>query len=327
MIGVIKGTGSAVPCEVIHNRDLETLIDTSDEWIQERTGVINRHVIGLETTSSMAVEASKAALENGNIDATELDMIVVATISSDVIMPSTACVVQSAIGAEHAVCFDMNAACSGFVFAYNTVQAYMELGMVKTALVVGSESLSNLVDWTDRGTCILFGDGAGAVVLEASDCTEHAVNAPRFIMHSMGSKGDALKCEHQYCAEYDSKSDTFLKMDGQEVFKFAIRKVPQCIEELIEIINEQQEVNIQNIDYFILHQANKRIVEAVAKRLGVEIEKFPMNLMEYGNTSSASIPILLDEMNQKGILKSGMKIIMAGFGAGLTWGATYIEWK
>ncbi len=326
MIGIIKGTGSAVPCEVVYNRDIEKLVDTSDEWIQERTGVVKRHIIGEETTSSMAIEAAKRALENSEIDAADIDMILVATISSEVIMPSTACVVQEAIGADKAVCFDINAACSGFVFAYNTVQAYMELGVVKKALVIGTESLSNLIDWKDRGTCILFGDGAGAVIMTAKDSGD-ILGTSRFVMHSMGSKGDALTCEHQYCSGYDEENqNTFLKMDGQEVFKFAIRKVPQCIEELIQIINEQQELKVEDIDYFILHQANKRIIESVAKKLNVDIEKFPMNLMEYGNTSSASIPILLDEINRNGKLQPGMKIIMAGFGAGLTWGATYLEW-
>ncbi len=333
MIGVIIGTGSCVPKKVVHNRELEQFLDTSDAWIQERTGVVNRHIIEEETTTSMAAEAARRALENAKVKASDIDMIVVATMSSDTIMPNTACAIQKEIGAEHAVCFDLNAACSGFVFAYNTVQAYIAMGHVKAALVIGAESLSNLLNWTDRGTCILFGDGAGAVVVQAE--REHnmvnksEIRSLECVMHAMGNKGQALTCVHQYCKENEEESkESYLKMDGQEVFKFAIRQVPNAIEELIQKMQmKKSDFAIQDIDYFVLHQANKRIVETVAKKLKVDIEKFPMNLQEYGNTSSASIPILLDEMNRKGMLKSGMKIIIAGFGAGLTWGATYLEWK
>ena len=224
-----------------------------------------------------------------------------------VILPCAACEVQKEIGAVNAVCFDLNAACSGFLFAYNTAQAYIASGIYRTGIVIGAECLSNLIDWKDRGTCILFGDGAGAVVVKAKEGTQ-----PSIITHSDGEKGKALTCEQ----------NDFIHMDGQEVFKFAVKQVPKCICELLEANGLKKE----EIHYFILHQANRRIVEAVAKRLKIEIEKFPMNLQEYGNTSSASIPILLDEMNQKGLLRKGMKIVIAGFGAGLSWGASLIEW-
>ena len=307
MIGKICGTGAYVPPNVMDNNDLSKLVETSDEWIRERIGIVRRHIADGENTVSMAVKSAESALKNANISAEEIDFIIVSTISSNVILPCAACEVQKEIGAVNAVCFDLNAACSGFLFAYNTAQAYIASGIYRTGIVIGAECLSNLIDWKDRGTCILFGDGAGAVVVKAKEGTQ-----PSIITHSDGEKGKALTCEQ----------NDFIHMDGQEVFKFAVKQVPKCICELLEANGLKKE----EIHYFILHQANRRIVEAVAKRLKIEIEKFPMNLQEYGNTSSASIPILLDEMNQKGLLRKGMKIVIAGFGAGLSWGASLIEW-
>ncbi|EGG82258.1 3-oxoacyl-[acyl-carrier-protein] synthase 3 [Lachnospiraceae bacterium 2_1_46FAA] len=307
MIGKICGTGAYAPPNVMDNNDLSKLVETSDEWIRERTGIVRRHIADGENTVSMAVKSAESALKNANISAEEIGFIIVSTISSNVILPCAACEVQKEIGAVNAVCFDLNAACSGFLFAYNTAQAYIASGIYRTGIVIGAECLSNLIDWKDRGTCILFGDGAGAVVVKAKEGTQ-----PSIITHSDGEKGKALTCEQ----------NDFIHMDGQEVFKFAVKQVPKCICELLEANGLKKE----EIHYFILHQANRRIVEAVAKRLKIEIEKFPMNLQEYGNTSSASIPILLDEMNQKGLLRKGMKIVMAGFGAGLSWGASLIEW-
>ncbi|WP_461812687.1 beta-ketoacyl-ACP synthase III [Faecalimonas sp.] len=307
MIGKIYGTGSYIPPTVMENDDLANFVETSDEWIKERTGIMRRHIAQEEDTVYMAVKSAERALKNANIMAEEVDFIIVSTISSSIVLPCTACEVQKEIGAVNATCFDLNAACSGFLFAYNTAQAYIASGIYKTGIVIGAEKLSDLIDWKDRGTCILFGDGAGAVVLKAVEG-----NPFPLITHSEGEKGKALTCGQ----------NDFIHMDGQEVFKFAIKQVPKCIGELLE----QNHLQKEQIKYFVLHQANRRIVEAVAKRLQVEIEKFPMNLQEYGNTSSASIPILLDEMNQKGFLKRGMKIIISGFGAGLSWGASLVEW-
>ncbi len=315
MIGIIKGTGSCVPNKVVDNNDLAKLVETNDQWIRERTGVIKRRIIEEETTISMAANAARKACENAEIDPVEIDMIIVATISTQMVMPNTACLVQHEIGATKAVCFDLNAACSGFVFAYNTAQAYISTGQAKHVLVIGAESLSTIVDWTDRGTCILFGDGAAATVLSAEEGDIYPM-----VMHANGTKGSVLSCN---TASADKEINPYIQMDGQEVFKFAVRQVPNCIEELLIKLNKE----VDEIDLFILHQANKRIVESVSKRLKQDIDKFPMNLMEYGNTSSASIPILLDELNQQGKLKKGMKIILAGFGGGLTWGATYLEWQ
>lgn len=320
MIGRICGTGSYVPAHFLDNNDLAKIVDTNDEWIRERTGVVRRHIIEDETMVSMAVTASKRALENSGVAPEELDLILVSTFTSEVLLPCAACEVQREIGAVNATGFDLNAACTGFVFAYNTAQAYIASGMYRTVLVIGSESLSNMVNWEDRGTCILFGDGAGAVVLKAEEGTTYQP-----VTYSDGSKGSALTCMSRHRKGWVSGAedlDSYMKMDGQAVFKFAVKQVPEVILEVLE----KADIPLEDIDYFILHQANKRIIEAVAKRLKQDIDKFPMNLDEYGNTSSASIPILLDEMNREGLFQRGQKLVLAGFGAGLSWGAACLEW-
>lgn len=321
MIGVIKGTGACLPGKILDNDTLSQWMDTSDQWIRERTGIARRRVAEKETTVSMAEEAAELALADAGIAARELDLILLSTVSSNVVLPSAACEVQKRIGAVNAVCFDLNAACSGFLFALNTAQAYFHAGMIQKALIIGAECLSNLVDWGDRSTAILFGDGAGAAVLTAQEG-----ELPVMVMHSDGAKGDVLTCKNRFIkgalADIGHTEDLYIRMNGQEVFKFAVRKVPECIGEVLM----QKGLSAEEIDYFLLHQANERIVEGIAKRLHVDISRFPMNLMDYGNTSSASIPILLDEVNRKGMLRKGMKLVLAGFGAGLSWGATYVEW-
>ena len=326
MTGVIAGTGSYVPSYVMDNNKLSEFVDTSDEWIKERTGVARRHIVADETTSFMAAEAAKKAVEDADLTPDQIDLILVSTISSDVILPCTACEVQRILGAVNATCFDLNAACTGFVLAYNTANAYIQSGVYKNALVIGSESLSNLTNWKDRGTCILFGDGAGAVVLTAE---EKASYVPA--THSEGAKGEALTLKSRQDSNGITKeiepnrmmdAEYFMQMDGQAVFKFAVKKVPEAILEVLDKNNIKKE----DIDCYLLHQANRRIVEAVSRHLQQPLEKFPMNMQEYGNTSSASIPILLDEMNRDQKLQKGQKIILAGFGAGLTWGASILEW-
>lgn len=320
MIGKICGTGSYVPAHFLDNNDLSKMVDTNDEWIRERTGVVRRHIIEEETTVSMSVEAARRALENSGTAPEELDLILVSTFTSEVMLPCTACEVQKELGAVNATGFDLNAACTGFLFAYNTAQAYIASGVYKTVLLIGAESLSNTVNWEDRGTCILFGDGAGAAVLKAEEGTFYQPST-----HSDGSLGDALTCLSRHRKNRPEEGldlDSYMHMNGQAVFKFAVRRVPEVIGEALEGTGFE----VSDIDYFILHQANKRIVESVAKRLKADISKFPMNLQEYGNTSSASIPILLDEINRKGILKRGDKLVMAGFGAGLSWGAVCLVW-
>ena len=319
MVGKIYGTGSYVPEHVMDNDDLAKIVDTNDEWIRERTGIGRRHVIEEETTSYMAGQAAARAVEQSGIDPAEIDLILVATSSSEVIYPCAACEVQKAVGAVHAAGYDLNAACTGFVLAFNTAQAYISAGLYRTILVVGAESMSNMVDWTDRSTCILFGDGAGAVILRAEEG-----NPVYMAAHSDGVKGEALTqlSRHRRGWEKEEEKQSYIHMDGQAVFKFAVRKVPEIIEEVLG----QTDVKLEEIDYFILHQANRRIIEAVAKRLKTDISKFPMNLEEYANTSAATVPILLDEMNRRGMFRRGQKIILSGFGAGLTWAACLFEW-
>ena len=329
MTGVICGTGACVPDRILDNNEIAQFVDTSDQWIQERTGVIRRRIAQTETTASMAAEAGRQALEEAGIRPEEIDMILAATATPDHIFPCAACEIQERLQAVNAVCFDLNAACSGFLFAYQTAQAYITSGMYRTILVVGSESLSRIVNWEDRGTCILFGDGSGAAVLRAKEGRNWIPAA-----HSDGKGGPALLCPGPNVsgnggnlpgsdsAEDSGLERTGITMDGKAVFQFAVRKVPEVIHEVLD----SNGLTAEDIDWFILHQANRRIVESVAKRLKTDIERFPMNLQEHGNTSSASIPILLNEMNRKGLLKKGQKLVMAGFGAGLSWGAAVLEW-
>ncbi len=307
MTGKIVGTGSYLPELVWDNNKLKEYIDTSDEWIQERTGIVTRHISKDMSTSQMAIAAAKQAMEDAEtkgVTPLQIDAIFVCSVTADVMVPSIACMVQKEIGADNAFCYDLNAACSGFVFAYNMAVSYMNMGLLKTALIIGSEHLSDIVDWTDRGSSILFGDGAGAVVVTASE------GESGMVMHSEGSSGDALMCA----------AGEKLSMDGQKVFRFALKRVPQVIDELMKQMNIKKE----DVDLFLLHQANLRIIEAVVKRLDLEPEKVPVNIQSMGNTSSASLPILLDELNKAGVLKSGYRMVLAGFGAGLSWGAGYI---
>lgn len=308
MTGRICGTGSFIPEYCMDNEELSGMVDTSDAWIRERTGIVRRHIARAETVAFMAAEAGKRALENAAVEVAKLELIIVATFSAEAVLPSVACEVQKEIGAKKAVCFDINAACTGFLFAYQTAQAYIAAGIYRKILLIGAEKLSSRVDWTDRGTCILFGDGAGAVVLKAGEGELLPMCA-----YSDGESSKALTCR---------EPELTIKMDGRRVFEFAVRRVPEAIAEVLE----KSQLKKEDIRFFLLHQANERIVAAVAKRLSVEAERFPMNLSEYGNTSAASIPILLDELNRSGRLRRGNHLILAGFGAGLSWGASLIKW-
>lgn len=319
----IIGTGSYLPKKVADNRFLSTIVDTDDEWIRQRTGIKERHLSnGKEGTTYMATYAAEAALENAGIGAEELDMIIIATVSADTYVPSTSCSVQGAIGAIRATCFDLNAACSGFLFALNTAYAYIEMGMAKTVLIAGSETLSREVDWSDRSSCILFGDGAGAAVIRQEEGDGGLLAS---VTGSDGSQGDVLTCKGrgiQNPFHSSKRKKDYIRMDGQAVFRFAVRTVPRCIKQILKKTNTDAE----DIKFFVLHQANVRIIEVIAKRLQVDLDKFPMNLDHYGNTSSASIPILLDELNRNHLLERGDKLILSGFGGGLTWGAVLLEW-
>lgn len=329
----ITGTGSALPGRIVTNKELEQMVETSDEWIRERTGIAERHVSVGETVVTLASEAAHKALEQAGKTAEEIDLILVASCSPEQYLPCCACQVQAAIGAVNALAFDVNAACSGFLFALNTADAYLRTGLAENALVIGSEVLSKLVDWTDRGSCILFGDGAGAVVVERCEASPGILGRA---LHSDGTGGGVLQCgarelttpyARTSAAKTDQKQQTddrehYIQMDGQEVYRFATRRVPQCIEEALADAG----LAVPDIDLFVLHQANARIIDAVAKRLHADREKFPTNLERVGNLSSASIPVLLDELHRQGKLHRGDRIVLAGFGAGLTIGACVMTW-
>ena len=281
MTGRICGTGSCVPSFVMDNNDIAKLVDTSDEWIRERTGVVRRHIIREETTVSMAVQAGRQALENAGITADDVDLIIVSTISSNVILPCTACEVQKELGAKRATCFDLSAACTGFVVAYNTAAAYLNAGVYQTALIIGSESLSNLTNWKDRGTCILFGDGAGAAVLKSEDMRYYLP-----VTHSDGSKGEALCCRSRYDRSELSPEDLpkpdekeyLMQMDGREVFMFAVKSVPQAVKEVLEKNNVAQE----EISFYILHRRTYlgRKYSGMVKNSKNKYEKENKNMLE-----------------------------------------------
>lgn len=316
----IVGTGAYVPEQIATNDDLARIVETNDEWIRSRTGIGERRIATTETNSYMAAQAAKQALDQAGIAPEDVDLILLATSSPDYCFPNGACEIQEQIGAVNAAGYDISAACTGFVFALNTAHAFIQAGIYRTALVVGADVLSKLLDWTDRGTCVLFGDGAGAVVVQAADRGVIGVK-----MHSDGTKGGVLTCGSRTNGNFllGKKPELgYMTMDGQEVFKFAVKKVPEIIKELLE----ENRTSLEEIRYFVLHQANYRIIESVAKRLKADISKFPANMEHYGNTSGGSIPLLLDEMNRKGMLAPGDKIVLSGFGAGLTWGATLVEW-
>lgn len=316
----IVGTGSYLPEKIVTNDDLAKIVDTNDEWIRSRTGIAERHISEGMGTSELSVGAAKAALADAKIAAEELDIIILATSSSDMCFPSGACQVQAEIGAVNAVAFDITAACSGFVFALNTVHGFIRSGIYKTGLIIGAEVLSKLIDWTDRGTCVLFGDGAGAAVVRAD---EQGIR--HMVMHSDGGKGSVLSCQARTTDNFLSGKTPemgFMTMEGQEVFRFAVKKVPENIIRLLE----ESGTDVEEVKYFILHQANYRISESIARRIKIPMDRIPMNIDKYGNTSAATIPILLDELNREGKLKRGDKLVLSGFGGGLTWGATLIEW-
>lgn len=315
----IIGTGRCVPERVVTNDHLAEIMDTSDEWIYSRTGIKNRHIAIEETTTGMAAAAAKRAMEKAGIQPEDIDLILVGTVSGDTCFPSTACNVQSEIGAVNATAYDISAGCTGFIFALHTAHAFISSGMCKTALIIGAETLSKMVNWEDRSTCVLFGDGAGAAVVQADDKGMLAIE-----QHSDGAGGGCLKCDNRPSNNPYLKNEAaldYLAMNGQDVFKFAVRKVPESILAVLD----KAGLATDDVDHFILHQANARIIQSVSRHLKVDLDKFPMNMNEYGNTSAASVPILLDELVESGTVKPGDKIVMAGFGAGLTWGACVLE--
>jgi 3-oxoacyl-[acyl-carrier-protein] synthase-3 len=314
----ILGTGSYLPEHVLTNDDMAKLVETSDEWIRERTGICERHLTD-QGTLHMACEASKKALQNSRLTAKDLDMIIVATFTPDYLFPNASCQLQAALGADNVPCMDLSAACSGFIYSLNTAAAFIQAGIYKKILVVAAETLSRVVDWEDRSTCILFGDGAGAVVLGADETGILAMD-----MGSDGVKGPVLYCEGWPITNpiVNKGEAGKLRMNGQEVYKFAVRRLPKTIETVLE----ESGISADEVDHFIFHQANKRILQAAAKHLKIPAEKMPMNMDHCGNLSAASIPVLLDEYNQTGKIKRGDKVVLAAFGGGLSWASALLIW-
>lgn len=323
----IIGWGKSLPNHILTNEDLARIVDTSDEWIRSRTGIRQRHIATdpRETTASLAIKAAQEALRVANVPASRVDMIIVATSSPEHIFPSTACLVQDGIGATRAGAFDLSAACSGFVYALSLAHSMIASGTAEYVLVIGSETLSRLVDWSDRSTCVLFGDGAGAVLVAASEVPGGVLSA---VLGSDGSGGDLLivpagGSKLPTSLETVASGLHYLKMDGRGVFRFATRVIARATREVVE----QAGLTLKDIELMIPHQANRRIIESAAKQLGLDEDRVFMNLDRYGNTSTASIPIALCEAIEEGRIRQHDHLVLVGFGAGLTWGAVLVQWS
>jgi 3-oxoacyl-[acyl-carrier-protein] synthase III len=322
---VISGYGSYVPPKILTNEDLAKMVDTSDEWIITRTGIKTRHITTEnESTAFLAAQAAKKALAQANLDASELELIIVATITPEMVFPSTASFVQQALNAKKSWVFDLAAACSGFLYSLSIAQQFIESGRINSALVIGAETLTKITDFTDRASCILFGDGAGAVVLTRSKDGQKGILYST--CYSDGEYWEALNCQ-AYGSRYpsskklDDPKKVYMQIKGREVYQQAIRRIVQTVEEALEKCN----LTIDDIKMLISHQMNARIIESAAKRLNLPDEKVFININEYGNTSAASVPIALDECIRKGKIQRGDIIVLVAFGAGLTWAANIIE--
>ncbi len=321
----ITGWGMAVPKTVLTNDDLSHMVDTNDKWIRERTGIRERHIAGEnEFPSTLAVEASIKALQIANLKPTDIDLIICSTSSPEYIFPATACLIQDQLGATKAGAFDLLAACTGFIYATNMAAQAIRSGSIRNALVIGAETLSRFVDWKDRNTCILFGDGSGAFVLQASDQPGGVLSA---VMHSDGSGGDLLTLpaggsRNPATETTVREGQHYIQMDGKEVFRFATRAMSQAAKEALDLAG----LTTEDIQWIIPHQANYRIIETAAKFLKLPLDRFIINVDCYGNTSTASIPIAAVEAIEKGLIKNGDKLVLVGFGAGLTWGALTAQW-
>ena len=322
----ITGCGSAAPEAVLTNEHLAQMVATSDEWINTRTGMSNRHIASAtESLSQLSAVAAKNAIAMAGITATDIDLIILATSTPDDLFGS-ACKIQGLIGATNAVAFDLGAACSGFIFALITASGFIRTGVYKNVLIIGADILSRWVDWSDRSSCVLFGDGAGAMVCQGIDRGDHLLS---FGMYSNGSQNDSLNLNYysqskplveNITAQYGSYQP--ITMNGREVYRFAVAKVPEAISKAMF----QANLTADDIDWLLLHQANQRIMDAVAKRLKIPTEKILSNVAEYGNTSAASIPLALDAAVRDGKVQPGHIIAASGFGAGLTWGAAIFKW-
>ena len=322
----IIGTGSCLPDKIVTNQDMEKIVDTTDEWVKTRTGISERRMTDENTaTSDLATVAASRALENAGLGPEEIDLILVATVTPDVMFPSTACIVQDNIGAINAAAFDLEAACSGFLYGLAVAENFIKTGYYKNVLVIGAETLTKLVDFTDRNTCVLFGDGAGAAIV--SEVPEGYGILSSYI--GADGKGGKLLTVPAGGSRIPSSVESvlnrlhYVKMDGKEVFKFAVKIMGDAAEKALEKCGLDKE----DIDFLIPHQANRRIIDASVKRLKMPNEKVYINLDKYGNMSSASVAVAIDEASRKGLLKDGDTIVLVGFGGGLTWGSAVLKWK
>jgi len=322
----ILGLGSYVPQKVLTNFDLEKMVDTSDEWITKRTGISERRILDLDKpTYEMGVIAAKSAIEDAGISAEDIDLIIVTTVTPDYLTPSMSCIIQKHIGASKAAAFDLNAACSGMVYALATAKQFIATGYYKYILIVACEALSKAIDWKDRNTCILFGDGAGAVVLGE---VEEGYGIASTYIGADGALGHNITIPCFYMNEGDieirsGENKRTLWMDGSEVFKFAVRVMTHATEEVLKSAN----VSIDNIKLLVPHQANIRIIDGAAKKLGIPTERVFTNVHKYGNMSSSTIPIALHEAVKSGQISKGDYIVLVGFGGGLTWASALIKWS
>ena len=314
----IAGTGGYLPAKVLANRDLERMVDTTDEWIYTRTGIRQRHVAAdEEKTSDLALQASRKALDAAGIAPADLDLIIVATTTPDMVFPSTACILQAKLGAKNCPAFDVQAVCSGFIYGLATADQYLRSGKYRNALVVGAEIYSRILDWSDRSTCVLFGDGAGAVVLQRSA-------APGILsthLHADGAYANMLSVPGTVCGGKVS-GRPLLQMDGGGVFKFAVKVLEEVTEEALAANRMQK----SDIDWLVPHQANIRIIQATAKKLGMSMEKVVLTVDRHANTSAASIPLALDEAVRDGRIRPGQRVLLEGVGGGFTWGAILVKW-
>lgn len=321
----IIGTGSYLPERILTNADLEKMVDTSDEWIFTRTGIRQRRIAADgEAVSDMAAVAARRALESAGIPAMDIGLIIVATSTPDMFFPSSACLTQALIGAKNAFCFDMEAACSGFLFALETGRRFVESGAVRNALIIGAEKFSCITDWTDRDTCVLFGDGAGAVVISSAGTGRGIIST---VLHSDGTIADALKVEGGGSRKLPVEPGVAprqprIRMNGREVFKHAVMSMTGAIKEVLE----KSGIGIDEISWVIPHQANTRIITAVNEKLNIQGERCCLNLERVGNISAASVPVAMDEAVKSGRIKKGQKILLVVAGAGFTWGASVLEW-
>jgi len=318
MYSRIIGTGSYLPAKVLTNYDLEKMVDTSHEWIVTRSGIIERHIAADdELTSDLALQASRRAIEAAGIQPDEIDLIIVATTTPDQIFPSTACVLQDKLGIKRGAAFDVQAVCSGFIYALNTADMFIRGGQARNALVVGAEVLSRVLDWADRSTCVLFGDGAGAVVVQASE--EPGIIGAK--LHSDGSHRGMLQANARI-SQGKIEGNPYVYMDGQGVFKFAVKVLSEVVEELLA----DQGMQGADIDWLVPHQANIRIIEATAKKLGLSMDNVVLTVAHHGNTSAASIPLALDTAVREGRIRHGQKLLLEAVGGGFTWGAVLVRW-